>query len=256
MLASCLPSMRSTRFSFAPLLCHWGLVCCAFLVCLSNAGVTFAACGERLAEVERSVGLLVLGLRTAQGTVREAESKTQGQEAIYQNLRLHPPEDYDQALARQIGKIRRTIVRPQRSLLAQLKEQHATTRRQWEQGLRLAHEQFREAEAAYRKQMLTEEVYCQAREVYVEALTRYRGGLEQYRTGLSLYTDALNAYREQFVVPCIRGYTNPAFWQALITRFEKDDFLQELLNSLTANAIRRLPPELPSNAAQPVSKRP
>ncbi len=241
--------MRRVRFPFAPPLGNWGLVCCAFLVCLSSTGITFAACGERLAAVERSAGLLVLGLRTDQGTVREAESKTQGQEAIYQNLRLHPPEDYDQALARQIGKIRRTIVRPQRTLLTQLREEHAAARRQWEQGLRLAHEQFREAEAEYRKQMLTEEEYCQVREVYVEALSRYRGGLEQYRTGLSLYADALNAYREQFVVPCIRGYTEPALWQALITRFEQDDFLQELLNSLTANAIRRLPPALPPDVS-------
>ena len=249
MLPSCLPSMRSARFSCAPLLCNWGLVCCAFLVCLSSAGVTFAACGERLAAVERSVGFLVLGLRTDQGTVREAESKTQGQEAIYQNLRLHPPEDYDQALARQIGKIRRTIVRPKRTLLVQLREQHAAARRQWEQGMRLAHEQFLEAEEAHWKRTLTEEEYCRAREAYAEVLARYQGGLEQYRTGLTLYATALNAYREQFVVPCIRGYTEPALWQALITRFEQDDFLQELLNSLTASAIRSRPPEMPPDVS-------
>lgn len=237
--------MRSARFSRALVSCNWGSVCCALLVWLSSVGVTFAACGEHLKEVERSVGLIVLGLRTDQGTVRETESKTQGQEAIYQNLRLHPPEEYDLALARQIGKIRRTIVRPKRTLLTQLREQHAATRRQWEQDIRLAHKQFREAEEAHRKRMLTEEEYCQTREVYIEALSRYRGGLEQYRTGLALYADALNAYREQFVVPCIRGYTEPALWQALITRFERDDFLQELLNALTANAIRSLPPELP-----------
>ena len=93
------------------------------------------------------------------------------------------------------------------------------------------------------KGLIPQGAYCQAREVYAEALSRYRGGLEQYRTGLTLYTDALNAYREQFVVPCIRGYTEPALWQAIITRFEQDDFLQELLNALTANAIRSLPPE-------------
>ncbi len=191
----------------------------------------------------------MLELRTDQGTVREAESKTQGQEAIYQNLRLHPPEDYDQALARQIGKIRRTIVRPKRTLLVQLKEQHAATRRQWERDIRLAHGQFLEAEEARRKRLLTEGAYCQAREVYAAALSRYRGGLEQYRTGLSLYADALNAYREQFVVPCIRGYTDSSFWQALVTRFEQDDFLQELLNSLTANAIRSLPPEMPPDVS-------
>lgn len=207
--------------------------------------MAFAACGEHLKEVERGVGFLLHGLRTTQGTVREAESKTQGQEAIYQNLRLHPPEEYDQALARQIGKIRRTIVRPKRALLVQLREQHAAARRQWEQDIRLAHEQFLEAKAAYRKRLILQGAYCQAREVYAEALSRYRGGLEQYRTGLTLYTDALNAYREQFVVPCIRGYTEPALWQALITRFEQDDFLQDLLNSLTANAIRHLPPEMP-----------
>jgi len=218
--------------------------------------VTFAACGEQLKEVERSVGFLLHGLRTTQGTVREAESKTQGQEAIYQNLRLHPPEEYDQVLARQIGKIRRTIVRPKRALLVQLREQHAAARRQWEQDIRLAHEQFLEAKAAYRKRLIPQGAYCQAREVYAEALSRYRGGLEQYRTGLTLYLDTLNAYREQFVVPCIRGYTNPALWQALITRFERDDFLQELLNALTANAIRSLPPETPPNVVQPVSKLP
>jgi len=211
--------------------------------------VTFAACSDRLKEVERSVGLLLHGLRMTQGTVREAESKTQGQEAIYQNLRLHPPEEYDLALARQIGKIRRTIVRPKRTLLVQLREQHAATRRRWEQDIRLAHEAFLEAKAAYRKRLLPEGTYCQAREVYAEALSRYRGGLEQYRTGLTLYTDALNAYREQFVVPVIRGYTKPALWQALITRFEQDDFLQDLLNSLTANVIRRLPPETPPNVS-------
>lgn len=241
--------MRSARFSRALVLGNWGAVCCAFLVCLSSAGVTFAACGERLAAVERSVGLLVLELRTDQGTVREAESKTQGQEAIYQNLRLHPPEDYDQALARQIGKIRRTVVRPKRTLLTQLREQHAAARRQREREMRLAHEQFLEAEEARRKRLLTEGAYCQAREVYAEALSRYRGGLEQYRTGLTLYADALNAYREQFVVPCIRGYTEPALWQALVTRFEQEDFLQELLNSLTANAIRSLPPEMPPDVS-------
>lgn len=241
--------MRSARFSRALVFCNWGSVCCALLVWLSSVGVTFAACGEHLKEVERSVGLIVLGLRTDQGTVRETESKTQGQEAIYQNLRLHPPEEYDLALARQIGKIRRTIVRPKRTLLTQLREQHAATRRQWEQDIRLAHKQFREAEEAHRKRMLTEEEYCQTREVYIEALSRYRGGLEQYRTGLALYADALNAYREQFVVPCIRGYTEPALWQALITRFEQDDFLQELLNALTANAIRSLPPETPPDVS-------
>ena len=241
--------MRSTRFSCALVFCNWGSVCCALIVWLSSVGVTFAACGEDLKEVERRVGLIVLGLRTDQGTVREAESKTQGQEAIYQNLRLHPPEEYDLALARQIGKIRRTIVRPKRDLLTQLRDQHAATRRQWEDGIRLAHKQFREAEDTYRKRMLTEKEYCQAREVYIEALSRYRGGLEQYRTGLALYSDALNAYREQFVVPCIRGYTNPALWQALVTRFERDDFLQELLNALTANAIRSLPPELPPDVS-------
>lgn len=249
MLPSCLPSIRSARFSRTLVLGNWGAVCCAFLVCLSSAGVTFAACGERLAAVERSVGLLVLELRTDQGTVREAESKTQGQEAIYQNLRLHPPEEYDLALARQIGKIRRTIVRPKRTLLVQLKEQHAATRRQWEQGIRLAHERFLEVEATYRKRLVTQEAFCQAREVYAEALSRYRGGLEQYRTGLTLYADALNAYREQFVVPCIRGYSEPALWQALVTRFEQEDFLQELLNSLTANAIRSLPPEMPPDVS-------
>ena len=241
--------MRSARFSHVLVLCHWGSVCCACIVWLSSAGVTFAACGDHLKEVERSVGLLLHGLRTVQGTVREAESKTQGQEAIYQNLRLHPPEEYDLALARQIGKIRRTIVQPKRTLLVQLKEQHAATRRQWEQDIRLAHERFLEVEAAYRKRLLTEGVFCQAREVYAEALSRYRGGLEQYRTGLTLYTDALNAYREQFVVPCIRGYANPALWQALITRFEQDDFLQDLLNALTANAIRSLPPEMPPDVS-------
>ena len=248
--------MRSVRFSPALVLCRWGSVCCACIVWLSSAGVTFAACGDHLKEVERSVGLLLHGLRTTQGTVREAESKTQGQEAIYQNLRLHPPEEYDRALARQIGKIRRTIVRPKRALLVELREQHAATRRQWEQDIRLAHEEFLEAKAAYRKRLITREAFCQAREVYAEALARYRGGLEQYRTGLTLYMDALNAYREQFVVPCIRGYTNPAFWQALITRFEQDDFLQDLLNSLTANAIRNPPPEMPPNVVQPVSKLP
>ncbi len=241
--------MRSVRFSPALVLCRWGSVCCACIVWLSSAGVTFAACGDHLKEVERSVGLLLHGLRTTQGTVREAESKTQGQEAIYQNLRLHPPEEYDLALARQIGKIRRTIVRPKRTLLVQLKEQHAATRRQWEQDIRLAHERFLEVEAAYRKRLLAEGVFCQAREVYAEALSRYQGGLEQYRTGLTLYTDALNAYREQFVVPCIRGYTNPALWQALITRFEQDDFLQDLLNALTANAIRSIPPEMPPDVS-------
>ena len=235
--------MRSVRFSCALVLCHWGSVCCACIVWLSSVGVTFAACDEHLKEVERSVGLLLHGLRTTQGTVREAESKTQGQEAIYQNLRLHPPEEYDPALARQIGKIRRTIVRPKRTLLVQLKEQHAATRRQWEQDIRLAHERFLEAEAAYRKRLIPQGAFCQAREVYAEALSRYRGGLEQYRTGLTLYTEALDTYREQFVVPCIRGYTEPALWQAIITRFEQDDFLQELLNALTANAIRSLPPE-------------
>ena len=218
--------------------------------------MTFAACGEHLKEVERSVGLLLHGLRTVQATVREAESKTQGQEAIYQNLRLHPPEDYDLTLARQIGKIRRTIVRPKRTLLVQLKEQHAATRRQWEQDIRLAHERFLEVKATYRKRLLPREAYCQAREVYAEALSRYQDGLEQYRTGLTLYTDALNAYREQFVIPCIRGYTNPALWQAIVTRFEQDDFLQDLLNSLTANAIRNPPPEMPPNVVQPVSKLP
>ena len=207
--------------------------------------MTFAACGDHLKEVERSVGLLLHGLRTVQATVRETESKTQGQEAIYQNLRLHPPEDYDLTLARQIGKIRRTIVRPKRTLLVQLKEQHVATRRQWEQDIRLAHERFLEVKATYRKRLLPREAYCQAREVYAEALSRYQDGLEQYRTGLTLYTDALNAYREQFVIPCIRGYTNPALWQAIVTRFEQDDFLQDLLNSLTANAIRHLPLETP-----------
>ncbi len=249
MLPSCLRNMRSARFSCALVLCHWGSVCCACIVWLSSVGVTFAACGDHLKEVERSVGLLLHGLRTTQGTAREAESKTQGQEAIYQNLRLHPPEEYDLALARQIGKIRRTIVRPKRALLVQLKEQHAAARRQWEQEIRLAHERFLEAGAAYRKRLIPQGVYCQAREVYAEALSRYRGGLEQYRTGLTLYTDALNAYREQFVVPCIRGYTEPALWQAIITRFEQDDFLQELLNALTANAIRHLPPETPPDVS-------
>ena len=218
--------------------------------------MTLAACGEQLKEIERSVGLLLHGLRTTQGTVREVESKTQGQDAIYQNLRLHPPEEYDLALARQIGKIRRTIVRPKRTLLTELREQHTAARRQWEQDIRLAHEQFLEAKAAYRKRLIPQGVYCQAREVYAEALSRYRGGLEQYRTGLTLYMDALNAYREQFVVPCIRGYTDPALWQALITRFEQDDFLQDLLNALTANAIRNPPPEMPPNVVQPVSKLP
>ena len=241
--------MRSARFSCALILCNWGSVCWVCVVWLASAGVTFAACGDHLKEVERSVGFLLHGLRTIQGTVREAESKTQGQEAIYQNLRLHPPEDYDQALARQIGKIRRTIVRPKRTLLTQLKEQHTAARRQSEQDIRLAHEEFLKAEAAYRKRLLSEGTYCQAREVYAEALSRYRGGLEQYRTGLTLYTDALNAYREQFVIPCIRGYTDPALWQALITRFEQDDFLQELLNSLTVNAIRSLPQKMPPDVS-------
>ncbi len=241
--------MRSARFSCALVLCHWGSVCWVCIVWLSSAGVTFAACGDHLKEVERSVGFLLHGLRTTQGTVREAESKTQGQEAIYQNSRLHPPEDYDLTLARQIGKIRRTIVRPKRTLLTQLKEQHAAARRQSEQDIRLAHEEFLEADAAYRKKLLSEGAYCQARAVYIEALSRYRGGLEQYRTGLSLYTDALNAYREQFVIPCIRGYTDPALWQALITRFEQDDFLQELLNALTANALRSLPPKRPPDVS-------
>lgn len=249
MLLSCLPRMRSARFSGALVLCHWGAVCCACIVWLSSVGVTFAACGEPLKEVERSVGLLLHGLRTTQGTLREAESKTQGQEAIYQNLRLHPPEEYDRALARQIGKIRRTIVRPKRALLVELRDQHAAARRQWEQDIRLAHEQFLEAQATYRQRLIPRGAYCQAREVYAEALSRYRGGLEQYRIGLTLYMDALNAYREQFVVPCIRGYADPAFWQALITRFEQDDFLQDLLNSLTANAIRNPPPGIPPDVS-------
>ena len=116
-------------------------------------------------------------------------------------------------------------------------------------GYTAGHERFLEAEAAYRKRLIPQGAFCQAREVYAEALSRYRGGLEQYRTGLTLYTDALNTYREQFVVPCIRGYTEPALWQALITRFEQDDFLQELLNALTANAIRSLPPETPPDVS-------
>ncbi len=191
----------------------------------------------------------MLGLRAAQGTVREVESKTRGQEAIYQHLRLQPPKGHDSALAQQIEKIHQTSVRSKRALLTQLKEQHAAMRRQSEQDIRLAHEEFLHAQAAYRKRLLPEGAYCQAREVYAGALAHYRGRLEQYRTGLRLYTDALNAYREQFVIPCIRGYTNPARWQALLTRFEQDDFLQELLNALTANAIRSLPPPRPPDVS-------
>ena len=115
--------------------------------------------------------------------------------------------------------------------------------------MRLAHEQFLEAEEAHRKKTLTEEEYCRAREAYAEALARYQGGLEQHRTGLTLYAAALNAYREQFVIPGIRGYANPSLWQALITKFEQDDFLQEFLNSLTASAIRSRPPEMPPDVS-------
>lgn len=249
MLPSYLRNVRNARFCFAPTPFKWGSVCCAFIVWLSSAGATFAACGERIEEVERSVGLVLNGLWTVKNAVREAESETRGREAVAQNLRIRPPEEYDEALARQIGKIRRNMVRPKRALLDQLREQHAQARRQWEREIRLVHAQFLEAEEAYRANPLTEAVYCRAREVYVEALSRYRGGLEQYRTGLALYTDALNAYREQFVIPCIRGYENPSLWQALITRFEQDDFLQELLNALTANAIRSLPPEPPPDVS-------
>ncbi len=237
--------MPSSRFSCALILYNRSVVCGACLVWLSSVGVTFAACGEQMKEVERSIGLLLYGLRMTQGTVREAESKTRGQETIYQNLRLHPPEEYDRTLARQIGRIRRTVVRPKRTLLAQLRDQYEAVRRQGEQDIRLAHEEFLEAKAAYRSRLLPEGAYCQAREVYAEALSRYRSGLERYRTGLTLYTDALNAYREQFVVPCIRGYTEPALWHALVARFEQDDFLQGLLNALTANAVRSLRPERP-----------
>ena len=216
---------------------------------LLSTGVTFAACGERLEEAERSVGFVLYGLRTVKNAVREAESETRGREAVYQNLRIHPPEEYDEALARQIGKIRRNRVRPKRALLVQLREQHEDARRQWERRIRLVHDRLREAEGARRENTLTEAAYCRAREVYAEALVRYQGGLEQYQTGLVLYAEALNAYREQFVIPVIRGYANPSLWQALVTRFEQDDFLQEFLNSLTASAIRSLPPEMPPDVS-------
>ena len=110
------------------------------------------------------------------------------------------------------------------------------------------HDRLYEAEAARQENTLTEATYCRAREGYVEALARYRGGLEQYRTGLALYMDALNAHREQFVIPAIRGYANPSLWQALIARFEQDNFLQEFLNSLTASVIRSRPPDIPADA--------
>ena len=208
-----------------------------------------AACGERLEEAEQTVGFVLYGLRSAKEAVRAAESKTRNRESVLQDLRIHPPEEYDQELARQIGKMRRNIVRSKRALLDQLRAQHDAARQQWERGIRLVQEQFFDAKEAYQEKVLTEEAYCHAREVYIQALDMYRDGLEQHKTGLALYVDGLNAYREQFLIPCIRGYDNPSLWYALIERLEQEEFLQEFLTPLTASAIRSAPPEIPPKDA-------
>ena len=246
----------SLFFSSPSALFKWGAVLCMLATCLFSVPCAWAACGDRLEEAQQTAGFALYGLRTVREAVREAESQTRGREAVLQELRIHPPEEYDQELARQVGKVRRYTVRPKRALLTQLREQHDAAKLQWEWGIRLVHEQFLEAKEAYQENMLTQEAYCHARKVYVQALYMYRDGLEHYKTGLALYADGLNAYREQFVVPCIRGYTNPSLWHALIARFEQEGFLQEFLNPLTANAIRSVPPDIPPDIDQLVRQRP
>ena len=232
-------------FSLLSSLFQWGVIGCSLVVWLMAAPVAGAACGERLEEVEQTVGFVLYGLRTVKEAVRTAESKTRSQEAVLLELRIHPPEEHDQKLARQVGKIRREIVQPKHTLLTQLRAQHDNARQQWERGIRRVQEQFLDAKGAYQEKTLTQGAYCHAREVYVQALDLYRSGVEQHKTGLALYVEGLNAYREQFVVPCIRGYDNPLLWYALIERFEQEDFLQEFLSPLTASAIQSAPPDIP-----------
>ena len=243
-------------FSLHALL-KWGAGCGIVIVLLhSVASQAQAACAEDLEETRRAVAYALYGLRTTREAVRAAEARTHGREAVLQELRLHPPEDYDSTLARQVGKLRRSIVRPKRALLAQLREQHEDARRHWERGIRLIHAQFLEAQAAFQEQLLTPEAYCYARESYLRALSLYRNGLEHYRTGLALYADGLNAYRERFVVPCLQGYTDPYQWQVLVERLEREDFLQEFLSPLTTNALRNAPQDIPPDVNKLVRKRP
>ena len=231
---------------------------CGIVIVLSHgvASEALAACGEDLEGTRQTVAYALYGLRTTKEAVREAEAKTRGRVAVMQELRLHPPKDYDTTLARQVEKLRRSIIRPKRALLAQLKEQHEDARRHWERGIRLIHAQFLEAQAAFQEQLLTQEAYCYARESYLRALSLYRNGLEHYRTGLALYADGLNAYRERFVVPCVQGYTNPYQWQVLVERLEREDFLQEFLSPLTTNALRNAPQDIPPDVNKLVHKRP
>jgi len=247
----------SLSFSSLHDLLKWGVGCGVVIVLLhSVASGAQAACAEDLEGTRRAVAYTLYGLRTTKEAVREAEAKTHGRVAVMQELRLHPPEDYDSTLARQVGKLRRSIVRPKRALLAQLREQHEDARRHWERGMRLIHEQFLEAQEAFQEQLLTPDVYCYARESYLRALSLYRNGLEHYRTGLALYADGLNAYRERFVVPCVQGYTKPYQWQALVERLEREDFLQEFLSPLRTNALRNAPRDIPPDVDTLVRERP
>lgn len=249
------------------------LLCCA--------GGASADCGERLREAELGVGFELTRLRVDRETAQEAEAVTQGQETAFRALFRYPPEeypeDYDEALARRVRNIRRKIIRPKRRRLLQLRDQVEETHRMQEQQVRQDQARFFEAGDAYRENLLSHDEYCQVREEYFGALTRYRTELERYRTGLRTYASALSVYREQFMLPAIRGFDDPPVWTALVERFgpsEKyrpiqDDqmmrenpteapaagFLQEYLDTLSANLEPGMAPNSPSPTARGGRKR-
>jgi hypothetical protein len=184
-------------------------------------------------------------LRTIEQTVRSSKTRLQMFDADLQALLTNPPPTYDKALARQLAALRRTEVEPKRRTLENLRAQHEESRRQWERGHQRLGPQLAEARTAYRDQTITSDEFCRVQETYAHALRLYREGMQDYRRGMELYARALDECVDRFLIPAIKGFTDPRYWEELIVQLERGDFLHDILVPMTVNAIRSVPPDAP-----------
>lgn len=219
----------------------------AFFLCVTvgTAAVVHAACGEIISPTMQELVAEEHALQDTEQAVRTNRTRMQGLEAQLQDLLAHPPDAYNQDLARRVAALRRTEVEPKRRTLENLRVQHEESRQKWERGHRLLSPQLAEAQTAFQAKTMTREDFCRVRETYQQALKLYLQGMRNYRQGMNLYARALSEYADRFLTPYLAGFTDSRQWETLFTQLKRGDFLHDILVPMTANAIRSVPPGAP-----------
>jgi exonuclease VII small subunit len=215
---------------------------------LLHLGVPYkaqAVCGEGLAETRQALVAEEAAFRSTEQVVRAARALMLSREADLRETLATPPSEYPEDVARRLNNLHRTEVALKLQMLDRLRARHEEARQQWERGHHLLHLQMAEARTAAQSDLLSQAEYCGVQERYVQALRLYQQGMQHYRTGMELYAKALDAYGVRFLIPYLRGFTDPQQWDTLITDLERGDFLQDFLVPLTVNAVRVSPPDAP-----------